>query len=83
MVEATSKKQIQITPNAGKKMVWAQGISAANGDILTVSDLTVVEYCIGVATDGTAANYSITGSSSIITLLNGGTKTWNFLCVGY
>lgn len=82
MAELRSETFTQVAPNAGMKVIWATGLSVNNGDIITVTDLTIVKACFGFATDGTAAAYSITGDSNIITVLNGGTKTWNFLVIG-
>ena len=76
MAEATGKIQRQIAPNPGVKFVAVKATSTADGDIITVSNLQKIEGAIGFATDGTPGSYSF--ATNVITLNNGGTKTWNF-----
>lgn len=71
----------QVAPNAGLRMMTIKGISAADGDTMTVTGLQAIEGCIGFSTTGVAASYSYT--SNIITINNGGTLTWNFIVWGY
>lgn len=72
----------QITPNAEVKCVSFSAVSAANGDTVTVSPFTTVYGCLGTATDGTPMTFTISGSSNVITVKNGGTKTWLGLAWG-
>lgn len=82
MTASTSQSSTQITPNCGLKTVEVTGTSATNGDTLTASELLVIHACIGFATDGTPGTYTITGTSNVITLQNGGNKTWRYICWG-
>ena len=82
MAECTPEKFDQVAPNSGKKMIWAKVTSAANGDIVTVSDLTVVEGVIGFSTTGVPLTFTITGTTNVITLANGGALVWNLLIMG-
>jgi hypothetical protein len=84
MAEVTSKSSQHNSPNFGFKTCIYKCTSAANGDILTCTpEFLVVVGAIGFATDGTPGTYSITGTSTVITLTNGGTKTWFYLVWGY
>jgi hypothetical protein len=74
----------QVLPNTGKKIVYVTGTSAANNDTITVAELTVVENVLSnFATDGTAGTHTITGTSNVVTMTNGGTKTWKVIVSGY
>jgi len=81
MTAVTARVQKQIAPNGGVKLLGVSCTSAADGNTLTVSDLQVVQGCIGFSTTGVAASYSI--STNVITLNNGGALSWYFLVWGY
>ena len=81
MTAVTARVQKQITPNAGVKMVGVTCTSAADADTLTVTDLSIIQGCIGFSTTGVAASYSI--ATNVITLNNGGALNWVFLVWGY
>jgi hypothetical protein len=80
---ATTNTITEITPNPGKKMLWVKAVSAADDDTCTISGLDVVQSAMGISTTGVPLSCTITGSSAVITLQNGGALTWNILVVGY
>jgi hypothetical protein len=86
MAAATIVSQNQIAPNCNKILALVQATCANDTDTITVTSagtgLLKITAAFGFATDGTPAAFSISGSSLVITMRNGGTKTWNFLVVG-
>jgi len=81
MAEITLKKTHQVAPNAGLKMVTVSGTTAADGDIITITELQTIQGCIGFSTTGVAAAYST--ATNVITVNNAGALTWNFLVWGF
>ena len=61
-------------------VVFAQGTSAANSDTLTVPGFVTIKGCFLMATDGTVG--TVTLGTNVITITNGGTKTWSGLVWG-
>ena len=74
-------------PLNAKKVVYATGTSAANGDTMTIAQLTTIQGAIGFCT--TAAGSAIIGTpalftyaTNVITIANGGTAGWTFMVWG-
>jgi len=86
MAAATIVSQNQIAPNCGKILALVNATCANDTDTITITTVGTgiqkINACFGFATDGTPAAFSIAGDSLVITMRNGGTKTWNFLVVG-
>jgi hypothetical protein len=83
MTACTSGTEIQILPNAGKKLVFILGTSVNNTDYFTLDngEFSVVEGACLRASDGTIA--AITRATNVITFSNGSTKTWSGFAWGY
>lgn len=67
-------------PQAAVKIFYVTGTSAANNDTLTVSGLTTVRGAFLISTTGTVI--TMTFSSNVVTLTNGGTLTVSGLAWG-
>lgn len=83
MSEFTVKLFSEVGPNlpgTQVRLVAIQGVSAVNSDTFTVSNLTTVRGAFLIATDGTVG--TMTFATNVITVTNGGTKTWNGLAWG-
>lgn len=64
-----------------KRFAARRALSAANNDTITFSGLTTIKAVIAlVAEDGTVGTFSFTGK--VLTLTNGGTKTWTAIVEG-
>ena len=83
MTACTSGAEIQLLPNAGKKLLFFQGTSVNNTDFFTLDGgkFAVVEGCFPRATDGTVG--AITRATNVITFSNGSTKKWSGFAWGY
>jgi hypothetical protein len=88
VAESTSTTITQEIPNAGIKLIYVKGTSAADNDTITVDGLATVKGAFlqgyaanSVATTGTAA--TMTFATNVITLTNGGTATWSGIVWGY
>ena len=67
----------------GTKFVHCVATSTENDDWISVTPLTLVRGVVSnYATDGTAGTHTITGTSALVTLTNGGTKIWHVLVYG-
>lgn len=62
------------------QLIYVKGTSAANNDTLTVSGLTTVVGAFLISTTGTVI--TMTFSTNIVTLTNGGTLIVSGLCWG-
>ena len=86
MTAAQIIQQAQIAPNCNRILAFAQATCANDTDTITLTTtgtgMVKITAAMGFATDGTPAAFSITGTNMVITMRNGGTKTWNFLVVG-
>lgn len=83
MAEVTTKGIQELAPNlAGSqtRLIYVTGISAANNDTITVSDLTTVRGAFLISTTGTAG--TMTFATNVITITNGSTLTWSGLAWG-
>lgn len=83
MAEVTSKVIQELAPNlpgSQVRLVYVNGVSAANNDTLTVSDLTTVRGAFLISTTGTVI--TMTFATNVITLTNGGTLTVHGLAFG-
>ena len=83
MAEFTTKIIQELAPNllgTPRRLVFIRGVSAANNDTFTVSNLTTVEGAFLVSTTGTAG--TLTFGTNIITVTNGSTLTWTGLAWG-
>lgn len=83
MAEVTSKIIADAGPNLPgqtKKLIYVEGASAVNNDTLTVTNLTTVRGAYLVSTTGTAG--TLTFSTNVITITNGGALTWTGLAWG-
>lgn len=85
MAEVTTASKVikELAPNlpgAQTRLVAVEGTTAANGDTLTVNSLTTVRGAFLIATDGTVG--TMTFATNVITITNGGTKTWTGLAWG-
>lgn len=82
--EMESESFIRLTdPNFalnGYKAYLVYCTSTENSDYLTVSKLSTVKGAVLTATDGTAGTMSI--STNVVTVTNGGTKSWSGLVWG-
>jgi hypothetical protein len=83
MAEVTSKVIQELAPNVpnpNRRLVFVRGVSAANNDTLTVSDLSTVEGASLISTTGTVI--TMTFATNVITLTNGSTLTVTGLAWG-
>ena len=83
MAEVTSKAIQEIAPTIGGtpiRLIYITGVSAANSDTITVSDLTTVRGAYLISTTGTVG--TLTFSTNVITITNGSTLTWSGLAWG-
>ncbi len=83
MSEFTVKTIQTIVPSLGNtpvQLLYVKGTSAVNSDTLTVAGLTTVIGAFLIASDGTVA--TMTFSTNVITVTNGGTKIWSGLAWG-
>ncbi len=62
------------------KLLYVKGTSAVNSDTFTCSPIASVVGAFLIASDGTVG--TMTFSTNIITVTNGGTKVWSGLAWG-
>jgi hypothetical protein len=83
MAAMTNQKQHVMGNYLGSsmKLVVIEGQSAADGDTITVSQMTTIRgaWC-HVASDGTQG--SVTCSGNVLTIVNGAAKLWSGIVWG-
>lgn len=84
MAAECTSETFQYAPQLfGIKLAMATATSATNNDYVTFPQLQLVRGVVSnFATDGTAGTHTITGSTNVVTLTNGSTKTWKVLVWG-
>jgi len=78
--EVTVETFKQAFPNAGEKIMYVIATAANNSDYITVTGLSVVKGAYIIASDGTVG--TCTFATNIVTVTNGGTKTWSGIVWG-
>jgi hypothetical protein len=83
MAEVTAKTIQELAPNlpgVQTRLVYVAGTTAANNDVLTVSDLTTVKGAFLISSTGTVG--TMTFATNVITITNGSTLVWSGIAWG-
>ena len=83
MAEVTVKVIQDLAPNlpgVNVRLIYVKGVSAANNDTITVTNLTTVIGASLISSTGTVL--TMTFATNVITLTNGGTLTVSGLAWG-